>query len=304
MTNSMMNRSEKHKVPKTINQLIRRWILTTGICLAGFILVASFGFAQMEKSNVDPDKLYWVLYEPPGEHTEPITLSITREHNANNPVWFKMDYLISENGQIELSECLEVDTGYTSTSTWQVISKKNHPIFLAQGAASNEVKIRPRAWGPPGEYTGILESPNSNICIPVTIEIMPFANLMVTPEKISISADWGPRIYRANEMITVSVAANHPNWMVILSTTGLTYAGELKSGDSPTPPQITPELLDVIQVNHGGDVISQHKLSQPVIFRSNGNNAQTFMLWVDCTLGWQHIAGNYEGVIDIVLAQE
>ena len=302
MTNSMMNRSEKHKVPKTINQLIRRWILITGICLAGFILVASFGFAQEEKSIVDPDMLYWVLYEPPGEHTEPITLSITRDHNAKNPVLFKMDYLISENGKLELSECLEVYTGYTNT--WQVISKKNHPIFLAQGAASNEVKIRPRAWGPPGEYTGILESPNSNIYIPVTIEIMPFANLMVNPEKISISADWGPGIYRTNEMISVSVAANHPNWEVILSTTGLTYVGELKSGDSPTPPQITPELLDVIQVNHDGDVISQHKLSQPVIFHSNGINDQTFMLWVDCTLGWQHIAGNYEGVIDIVLAQK
>ncbi|HOB09607.1 MAG: hypothetical protein WAP20_09025 [Limnochordia bacterium] len=279
---------------------IRIWALAA--CLIGLVFVSASGFAQREKCVVDPPELHWVV-DRPGEDMAPVTVGVYRNPGAGSgAIRFRMTNLVSENGHVLPPDCIEIYSGYTDH--WQSFaSRSDHLVLLASGQTSNEISVRlsPSVWGPAGIYRGYLESANGGAAIQLTVEIPRRARLVVEPSKISITAGLGPGTYRTNEKISITVDANHPNWTVSQSTDGLKYVGDPKPGAAAAKLWIEPEQL---YVRLEGDAKFVQNLTRPVMLQGEGYTGKTFTVWIECSLGWEHLAGNYEGAIDIILAQK
>jgi|GEM_PF-511936 len=279
---------------------LSKWLWAVVTCLMGLALIGSAGLTQSVKCTIDPEELHWVVNAP--GYTDPVIVAITRVGNADNAIWYRLTDLVNDDtGYVLPQGSVEVYNGYSGN--WQAYTKwSDHITFLASKESHNEVGIRltPLAWGPAGTYQGHLDSPNSGTKIPITVEILRQAVLTVEPAKVSITAAYGPGTYRTNEMITIRVEANHPHWTVNVSTKGLTYIGEPKAGVTAVPPRIDPEEL---QLKLAGDSGPGYSLARPVVFQGEGYPGKTWTMWIECTLGWEHYAGDYEGVIDVILTQ-
>lgn len=156
-------------------------------------------------------------------------------------------------------------------------------------------------WQPPGEYYIDL-IPQETTCqtIRVRIVIGEYVQITrITPTLITITANQGPGIYRADSSVTVAVDSNHPHWRLGVVISDLKYV------DSDIDVVIgTTEMLMAINSEDNYQPLAVDTTlvsSSGLIVPANNFSDELVRLYFAADIGWHHRAGKYEGEISVTL---
>lgn len=269
--------------------------------LAPALMIVSLAFSSLaaaeEQSHyfVEEEMIRLVLDGFPDDHRQEfVDFRLVRTAESTGPLDFSLSDLVDGEGRLFPRQMVMIKTPYDSKLQKTGLSF-NQIRFLAGGDEYAELKMAVlyneeiRA----GTYRGKLHSPQGKD-IPVEIIVNRYTEIRVEPREISLQIP-GPGLYQAKEPIEVTVWANHGDWVINLTCSGLFYQedAEVEAGWLDAKPARPSLQLSV--VGEERQILSE---MAPVLGSEYGWGT-TFNLKVQTKAGWEHRAGDYAGVIKI-----
>lgn len=228
---------------------------------------------------------------------EYVGFRLHREGDAGQPLYFSLSEMVDELGNTFPRDLIVLRTPYDSDELrWESVFAEHLLLGAEDGYVDLNLGVHYTELIPAGTYEGQLHSGTGEV-VPLRIVVGPFTKVVVDPPLVTIDANAGPGIYKANQSVQVTVQANHNNWILRLSSEGLFFQDENRAVkrhlNEPEETVRPVPLLFAEPYSEGG----QSEILQ--IGGSDYPSGAILEFEIHAHVGWEHRAGQYMGVVKV-----
>ena len=235
---------------------------------------------------VEGNALRWVLdgFPDDSRSTEVISIRLVRKTEGIDPLDFGLSPLVDDQGNEFPRELVVVRTPYDSAwQTWDFTYAQNRLLASKDGFAEVELGIHYRFPVRAGTYRGRLFSKHGDD-IPLTIVVGHYTEVSATPQEVALVVSSGPGLYEVKNPVKVAICANHGDWVLKLTSTGLLYQDDQDLLVEPIELFVVQEQLVALN-------------DMPLVFGTSFGWGAELDLIIQAKVGWEHPAGSYQGKI-------
>lgn len=249
----------------------------------------------------ESEKLTWVFEGLPDQARGGnfLAMRVQRKHEANLPLDVTLSPLIDEYGNEFPRELVVIKTPYDSAEqSWSGTVSSKRLLAASDDYVDLEIGVYYHAAVPAGIYRGELFAEYAE-SVPIEIIVGRYTYVIVDPPEIKLEVSSGPGTYTAEDLVQVEVVANHPEWVLRLSSAGLFYLDEEQSGRNSVLDRLKEPVVDPLElfIIHENQQVSLYEA--PLLSGIDYEWSSIFEFKIQTEVGWEHKAGKYAGVIQV-----
>ena len=265
------------------------------------LLVPTLTAAEM-LFYVEGEELTWILEGLPDSTRKADfrSIQVVRGSDDRVPLVFQLSDIEDDYGNKFPRELIVLKTHYDSAEqSWDRASSARRMLAAKDEYADLEIGVYYHTPVPAGVYRGELYIKGGE-SIPLEIAVGRYTDIRIDPGEIKMEISGGPGVYKVENPVTVNISANHQHWVLTLGSAGLFYLDDEESSrrsilNRPRESMVEPLELFIV---HEENAISATELPQ-IVGTNHGWRGTSIDFFIQTTVGWEHKAGNYAGVIQV-----